>query len=397
MEIRIIRLDNFGRGIAYYNDKICFISNAFPNELVDFKIVKETSKYIEGESINIIEKSSDRVESKCKYSRICGGCCFQEYDYSLENKYKEDKIKDLVERNLNISSDIVKNIVFDNDLFYRNKLILHGDSGILGLYKNKTNDVIDIDECIISNKKINIIINLLRNIKNIEEVLIRTSNDEKQVIIDIKGNIDNYDFLLDCCDVLIINGEVVSRDDRIITSIGDKKYYLSSNSFFQVNEFLIKKMFDKVLEYVKEIKPVNVLDLYCGTGSFGIYIADYVKNVIGVDYNSSNIKDALNNMELNNISNVEYICDKVENVIDKFNNYDLVIVDPPRAGLDKKSCQHLIDMNSEYIIYISCDPNTLMRDLKILSNNYNIKEITPYNLFPKTYHCESISVLEKKN
>ena len=396
MKVRILRLDNFGRGIAYYNDKICFICNAFPNELVDFKIVKETSKYIEGESINIIEKSSDRLESKCKFSKMCGGCCFQEYDYSLENKYKEDKLKDLVERNLNISSKIVNDIVFDNDIFYRNKLILHGDSNFLGLYKNKTNDVIDIDECIISNKRINKIITLLRKVKNIDEVLIRTSNDEKQVIIDIKGNIDNYDFLLDCCDVLIINGEVVSSDNRIITNIGDKKYYLSSDSFFQVNEFLIDKMFNRVLEYVKELKPVNVLDLYCGTGSFGVYIADYAESIVGVDYNSSNIKDAIDNMRLNNISNIEYICDKVENVIDRFNNYDLVIVDPPRAGLDKKSCQYLIDMNSKNIIYISCDPNTLMRDLKILGNIYSIKEITPYNLFPKTYHCESIAILERR-
>lgn len=396
MKARILRLDNFGRGITYYDDKICFICNAFPSEFVDFKIVKETSKYIEGESINIIEKSSDRVESKCKFSKMCGGCCFQEYDYSLENKYKEDKFKDLVERNLNISSKIVDDIVFDNDIFYRNKLILHGDSNFLGLYKNKTNDVIDIDECIISNKKINKIITLLRKVKNIDEVLIRTSNDEKHAIIDIKGDVDNYNFLLDYCDVLIINGNTVSGDNRIITSIGDKKYYLSSDSFFQVNEFLIDKMFNKVLEYAKKLKPVNVLDLYCGTGSFGIYIADYAESIVGVDYNSSNIKDAIDNMRLNNISNIEYICDKVENVIDRFNNYDLVIIDPPRAGLDKKSCQHIIDMNSKNIIYISCDPNTLMRDLNILSSCYYIKELTPYNLFPKTYHCESITILERK-
>ena len=207
---------------------------------------------------------------------------------------------------------------------------------------------------------------------------------------------DNYDFLLDCCDVLIINGEVVSSDNRIITNIGDKKYYLSSDSFFQVNEFLIDKMFNRVLEYVKELKPVNVLDLYCGTGSFGVYIADYAESIVGVDYNSSNIKDAIDNMRLNNISNIEYICDKVENVIDRFNNYDLVIVDPPRAGLDKKSCQYLIDMNPKNIIYISCDPNTLMRDLKILGNIYSIKEITPYNLFPKTYHVECVSLLSRK-
>ena len=396
MKASILRFDNFGRGITYYDDKICFISNAFPNELVDFKIVKETSKYIEGESINIIEKSSDRVESNCLFSKICGGCCFQEYDYSLENKYKEDKIKYLVERHLNLDKNIVKNIVFGRDYYYRNKLILHGNEKKLGLYKYRTNEIINIDKCVISNKKINEIISLLKDVRGIKEVLIRTSNDEKKVIIDIEGHIEGFGNLSNQCDVLLINGKIISKNDSIITNIGSKQYYLSSGSFFQVNEFLTFKIFDKVLEYVKEIKPLNVLDLYCGTGSFGIYIADYVKSVVGVDCNQSNIDDANRNKELNNIDNIEYICDKVENVIDRFKDYDLVIVDPPRAGLDIKSCNHLLDMSPKYIIYVSCDPNTLVRDLKIFSVDYEISEITPYNLFPKTYHCESICILERK-
>ena len=396
MKANIIRLDNFGRGIAYYNNKICFINNALPLEEVYFEIIRETSKYIEGNVSKILKKSAYRIESKCPYSSLCGGCCFQEYDYSSENKYKEDKIRSLVEKVLLLDSNVVNSIVYDVDYNYRNKIVLHGDSNDLGLYKIKSNEIIDIDYCLISNKKINNIISILKNINGINEVLIRTSNDLSSVIIDIKGDISEYKELEGICDVLIINNKYISKNKNIITNIGNKKYYLSSNSFFQVNGILINKLFDKVLEYVKRFRPSKVLDLYCGTGSFGIYISEYVKEIVGVDYNKSNIEDANRNKELNNIDNIEYICDKVENVIDKYDNYDMVIVDPPRAGLDNNSCNYLLKMSPKYIIYISCDPNTLIRDLKLLINNYELLEITPYNLFPRTYHCEALAVLERK-
>ena len=110
MKVEILRLDNFGRGIAYYNDKICFIENAYPNEIIEFEIIKETNKYIEGKTINIIKESPNRIKSKCKYSNICGGCCLQEYDYQKENEYKENKIKNLVEKQLKLDKTIVNMI-----------------------------------------------------------------------------------------------------------------------------------------------------------------------------------------------------------------------------------------------------------------------------------------------
>ena len=396
MKVKILRLDNFGRGIAYYNNKICFIDNCFPDEVVDFKIIKETSKYIEGHVIEIANNSSLRVESDCIYSRICGGCCFQEYDYLSENKYKEDKIKSLISRYLKEYINVVSDIVYDRKTYYRNKIILHGNNDKLGLYKGKSKEIVDIDRCIISNEKINKIIKIIKKIKNIEEVLIRTSNDEKEVLVNIKNDVKNYEELEKECTVLIINNKLITSKKKIITHIGNKKYYLSSNSFFQVNEFLTEKLFNKVKEYVKTIKPNNVLDLYCGTGSFGIYISDIVNNIVGVDYNKSNIEDAIDNNKLNNINNIKYICSKVEDVIEKLKDYDLIIVDPPRAGLDKKSIKNILEINSKNIIYISCDPNTLVRDLKILSEKYIIKEITPFNMFPRTYHVETVSVLSRK-
>ena len=139
-----------------------------------------------------------------------------------------------------------------------------------------------------------------------------------------------------------------------------------------------------------------MLDLYCGTGSFGIYVSDYVSNIIGIDYNKSNINDAKNNAVLNNISNIEFICDKVENVIDRYNDIDLVLVDPPRSGLDKKTINYISRIKSKNIIYVSCNPVTLVRDLKLLLDSYNIIEIIPFNMFPRTYHVECVCVLNLK-
>jgi len=331
----------------------------------------------------------------CPYFHECGGCVFQEYDYALENKFKENKIQFLVSSQLGIDN-IVSEIVFDEALFYRNKITLHGNNNKVGLYKYNSNDIVKIDNCILCNKKINRIINILNNYSCLDEVMIRTSNDLSSILVNIKGNITKYDDLLKICDVLIINSKAITKKTSIVTTIGNKKYLLSSNSFFQVNLKLIEKMFDKVLDFIKRIKPNTMLDLYCGTGTFGIYVSSYVSKIVGIDYNKSNINDAMENVKINNIDNIDFICDKVENVIDKYKNVDLILVDPPRSGLDKKTIENLNRIKSKNIIYVSCNPNTLVRDLKLLSNIYNIIEIVPFNMFPRTYHVECVSILERR-
>ena len=168
-------------------------------------------------------------------------------------------------------------------------------------------------------------------------------------------------------------------------------------SFFQVNDTVVTHLYDEVLNFCRSHDIRNALDLYCGTGTIGIYISKEVEHVLGIDCSESSILDANENKILNNADNTEFICSKVEDQIDKITgNYDLIVVDPPRAGLDNKTKEYLVKINPTYIIYISCDPATLARDLKELKETYKIKRIKPYNMFPKTYHCESIAVLERK-
>lgn len=397
MRVEVIKLDNFGRGIAYVNDKICFIENALPNEVVEIEIINETKKYLEAKVTNIIEKSPFRIEVECPYSDICGGCNLNHICYNEENKFKTSKVKSIVSKFGEIDSNLVDTITYGDRDNYRNKIVLHGKDNELGLYKKDTHDIIPISSCLISNPKINEIIKLLNRFnKNIKEVTIKTSNDNSKVMLKITGEVDNINELKNYVDVLIINNEYLTENKKILTNIGSKKFLEGVDSFFQVNNTLTTKLYDEVLNNVKNVEFNKVLDLYCGTGTIGIYISDYVGKVIGIDYNKSNIDDARENKKLNGVDNIDFICDKVENKIDEFSDIDLIIVDPPRAGLDKKTRKYLKKINPKKIIYVSCDVVTLSRDLKELKENYEIRSIKPFNMFPRTYHCESITVLERR-
>lgn len=366
MKVRIEKLDNFARGIAYINNKICFVTNALPNELVEIEILKEKSKYFEAEVISIIEPSIDRIEVDCPYYEKCGGCNLRHLSYAKENEFKKNKVQEIINHigKLDIK---VNDIIYGPEFNYRNKVTLHNSKNKIGYYKKGTKNIISIDKCLLLDDLIN---NNIMNIKpSLKDIIIRTSNDGKSILM--------------------------NDDSSIITNIGNRKYYVSRESFFQINKYLTKDLYDLIRNNIDK-KYNKCLDLYCGTGTIGIYICDLVNEIIAIDYNESNINDANKNKKLNNISNINFICDKVENKIGTFKDIDLVIVDPPRAGLDNKTKKYLNEINPERIIYVSCDPVTLARDLKDLSDKYNVLSVTPVNMFPRTYHCESIAVLERK-
>ena len=397
MKVKIEKLDHFGRGITHINDKICFVKDALPEEIVDIEIINENKKFSEAITKKVKEKSPNRIKSKCKYSNKCGGCTFSHLLFEEENKYKEEKVKEIINRFADLDKELVKKIVSNEEYNYRNKIILHGIGKNLGFYEERTHSIIPINNCHLISHKMNKVIKVLNKInERIEEVLIRCNNDDSMIMVELEGKVSDLEELKDICDVLIYNGLILSEEDELINEIGNKKYYLSYSSFFQVNRFLTKNLYDEVLKEVKKKKPKKVLDLYTGTGTIGIYVSNYAKKIIGIDSNGSNIKNANKNKELNNVKNIEFICDRVENRINEFKNIDLIIVDPPRAGLDPKTKNYLKEIKSDTIIYVSCDPVTLARDLKELNDIYNIKSIKPFNMFPRTYHVECVCLLMKK-
>ena len=400
MKVKIDKLDHFGRGISYINKKICFIKNALPGEIINIKITKEKKKYLEGEVINYLNLSSNRIKEYCPYANICGGCNLEHLSYEEENKYKKLKVQELIERFAKLNKDLVQDTTYNNEYYYRNKITLHQKNNELGYYKETSNDLISIKKCPLVNKKINEIISILNKLPNketIKKVIIRTSNDEEKIMVKIIGTLENYNELLNKINVLIINNQIISKEDKIISKIGDKKYYVSIDSFFQVNQYLTEKLYDEVRFAITQYRPKKVLDLYCGTGTIGLYISDLVESVIGIDCSEEGIKNAKKNKKLNNTSNIKFICKKVEKAINSFkNDIDLIIVDPPRAGLDQNTITNIKRIAPKQIIYISCDPVTLSRDLSLLTNQYRIEYVKPYNMFPRTYHVENVSVLSRK-
>lgn len=398
--MKIEKLDYYGRGISRSSGKVYFIENALKDEDVSITLLKEKKKYCEAKLKEISNISKDRTEAKCKYYNVCGGCQLMHIKEEKQEEFKKEKVEEILKKFLKYNKD-VNDIVFSKNFNYRNKVVLHVKDNKLGFYKNKTNELIEIDKCLLLNPVINDLISYLKNYiesKDIEKITIKVGNKTNEVMLIIDGSIAKYQKLLEIVDVLIINEKVMTTKDYITSYIGNKKYIIKRNSFFQVNYDISTRMYDKVKDVIVKEKSKNVLDLYCGTGTIGIYISDVVSKITGIEVVSDAIESANINKKINNVENIEFILGKVEDKLDFIsnNNIDTVIVDPPRSGLHKKVIPILEKISPKTIIYVSCDPITMARDIKLLSNNYELVEVTPYDMFPNTYHVETVCVLKKK-
>ena len=369
MKVEIEKLDHYGRGITKINDKICFVENALPEEIVEIEIKKETKKYILATTTKIIKQSKDRVVPSCPCSNVCGGCHLSHLSFEQENKFKEQKVTEILEKFAKIKDITIKNIVYDKPYHYRNKITLHQKENKIGLYAQKTNTIIPIKNCLLVTEKLN---------DEIKKVL---PSKEENIILRIGNK----------------TGEILyqnSKKETIISYIGNKKYQVSKQSFFQVNNIITEKLYDEIKSIVKNRNSKNILDLYCGTGTIGIYISDIVDKVLGIESCKEAVEDANSNKELNNITNCTYKQGKVEDLTKEITKeYDTAIIDPPRSGLHKNVVEKLLEITPNTLIYVSCDPVTLARDLNLLKDKYEIEYIRPYNMFPRTYHVECVCVL----
>lgn len=396
MNLRITNLDHDGRGISRYNDKVCFIKKALPNELVTIKILNEKKKYIEAVCTDIIEPCDIRIKPVCKYFDVCGGCNLMHINYEEQLKYKENKVKEII--NKFTKEDIkINNIISSKKLCYRNKITLHVDNE-LGLYEEGSNSIIQIDKCCIADEMINNIIKRLKKIdlRNVYEIIIRhTLNNESMIVFKCNEEIkiDGFDDITSIVLYKDSQYKTIYGKDKIIEKMGDYKFAISPDSFFQVNTTGAIKLYDTVLKYVK--KDSNLLDLYCGTGTIGIYLSKVCKNVIGVEINKYAVKDANENKRLNSIDNIEFICGDSGKILKGLKGqFDTIVVDPPRSGLDTLTIEQILKFNSDKVIYVSCNPITLARDLNLLKEKYDLFELTPLDMFPNTSHVECVCVLK---
>ena len=390
MEVKVLKLDHLGNGIAKNDGKVIFIKRALKDEIVDISISEDRKNYQVGLIKEFKVKSKDRIDVICPYYDKCGGCDFLHTKKDVEIDFKKNKGLDLINSPLNFYDT--------KEYHYRNKVTLHVKEQKIGFYKEKSNSIIDINYCYLLDEKINYVLEQLNNyikenILEIDEIMIRVDNE---IMMHIKGKIDDkFINTFNFVDTILVNNKVLKGRGFIEKQIMDFKFKISPNSFFQVNDKGLECIFNILKENLHR-KYHKALDLYSGTSVMGILISNFCNEVISIESNKDATNDALTNIKLNNIKNIKVINDKVENVIDKLNGIDLIIVDPPRKGMDKKTIDYIKRIKPETLIYISCNMITLKRDLEFLKEDYSIKEFNLVNMFPKTYHVESVIILDLK-
>ena len=428
-----------GEGIAKINGYTIFVLGALKGEKCKIHILKVLKTHAFAKVIQLIEKSSKRVEPDCSTFNKCGGCDLRHITYSETLKIKQEKVQNLVNKMLKNKVKVNETVGMENPTFYRNKAIypVTQDKKV-GIFAKRSHNIIPINECkiqtkisqeiskyILDNWKDSIYEEetgkgLLRNImvregfKTDEIMLVLVQNGEKNVFeTNSKLKIENVIKEFPKIKTIVINvntektNVVLSRkniiiygDGTITDRLGDYEFKISPNSFYQVNPVQTEKLYNLAIEGSKLKKDDILCDLYCGIGTIGIFASKYVKKVYGVEIVEEAIKDAKQNAEINNVDNIEFIQGDVEvafnKMLDNGVKPSVVIVDPPRKGLDSKTVQNLCDLKLDRLVYVSCNPATLMRDLQVLEDVYKIGSITPVDNFCYSSHIECVAVLEIK-
>ncbi len=445
-EYKVEIIDNGfeGEGIAKINDFTIFIPGTIKGEIVRILIVKVLSSYAYGKVLEIMEKSEDRQEADCDTYKRCGGCDLRHIKYNKTLEMKQNMVQSLVNKTLK-NNIVVKNTIgMEKPYYYRNKLIYPVGTDenrkiYAGIYANRTHTIIKPKECLIQDKESQEIVRTIEKILNKYNITAYDEKNKQGLIrnILIKKGFKTNDILI----VFILTKEVLPYEKEIVEELkikyknivsivkninskntnvvlGDRninifgngflydyledfKFKISPNSFYQVNPVQAEVLYNIGVKEAGISNKDTVFDLYCGIGTISLFMSKYAKKVYGVEIVKQAIEDAKINAKLNNIENVEFFSGDCEKVVDDLINVkniipDIVMVDPPRKGLDNNTVNNLLKIESKKIVYISCNPATMVRDLEKLEGKYEIKFIQPVDMFPFTKHVECVSVLQLK-
>ena len=381
-----------GEGIAHENKKAVFVPFYLPGEVV--------------ENGELLKKSEFRITPVCPYFKTCGGCHLQHLKYEETLKFKEDKIKNIFKK-FKIKVKVLPCEPSPKIYNYRNKLTLKCDGEKLGLYKINTHEVVDIAECKISSNEINRAIKIIReiNLNNVREIILQ--NYLNNILITFKIIDKNYNNIIPLKDKLKefkSYGIFVEYKNNTIFQMGEKyilkeefniKYPFTNNSFYQVNDEVKNIIYSDILANISTSD--KVLDAYSGSGLLSACMARKAKLVTGVEIVPSATQNANKLKELNGLKNLQNINgDFVKELIYKI-NFNVCVLDPPRAGVNREAIELIMKKRPQKVIYLSCNPATLARDLCLFCERYNISSLKPYDMFPNTHHVETLAVLELKN
>ncbi len=396
MEVEIIKMDNLGRGIGYLNNKIIFVPKTFPGDIVEVAITLEKKNYLEGKIRKLVVPSKKRIKPICPYFTRCGGCDLMHISLSEALSYKLDKVNAILRKN-KIPYEVKKIIKSKEQYHYRNKLTLKIINNEVCFYEPETHLPLKIDYCYLANEKIN---NLLKDLNKLNiqngNVTIRINyKGEILLICESKRELENKEWLIHNYPIvgIIHNGKCLYGEEYLMDQINDYLFKISYDSFFQVNPYICSELFNLISNNTRD--SLHVLDFYCGVGTLSIATSKNVQKTLGVEIIPNAVRDANLNKVINKRENLEFIASDTKEVKDKITSYfDTIILDPPRSGVNKDIIQKIKEENIPKIIYISCNPQTLGRDLNLFLDKYEIKEFILLDMFPNTEHIESFCVLK---
>ena len=434
-----------GEGIAKIDGLTIFIPNAIKGEKLKILIVKVLSSHAFGKIVEIIEKSPYRVESDCTTYKRCGGCSLRHIKYEETLKMKQNAVQSLVNKTLKNKIEVEDTLGMENPYHYRNKaqypVGLNKDGKpVIGVFANRTHEIIPINTCFIQNKQTEEIAKYIFEFLVKNNISVYNEKTQKGLVRHIVTKIGIKTNEIMC--ILVINGKEMPKEKEIVEELtnkfkniktivknintkntnvilgneninlygdgyisdilGDYKFKISPMSFYQINPIQAEKLYNLGVEFANITKDDIVFDLYCGIGTISLFMSKFAKKVYGVEIVEEAIIAAKENAKMNNVDNTEFIAGDVEKVLDELVNKkqiipDIIMVDPPRRGLDNTSIENIKKVRPKKLVYISCNPASLVRDLAKLEEIYEVKKITPVDMFPFTSHVEVCALLELKN
>jgi 23S rRNA (uracil1939-C5)-methyltransferase len=445
VELEISDLAYGGTSVAKVDGLVVLIRGGIPGDVVKAEITKKKSNYAEAKIIQITKESELRTKPVCSHFGLCGGCTWQDLKYEEQLKFKTKQVNESLKHIAGLSDPPVQDAIAGEDIFYyRNKMeyafLPHPDKKlILGLHpRGRFDQVFDLKECFLQSKTANGILDVVRQFakeKNLTAyenknqsgllrfLVIKEGKNTNMTMVNLvtyKGDFLSQDEL---CNTLLSNfpsvksivrninsrlaqiaigeeEELLCGERTIIETLGQFTFEISSNSFFQTNSKQAEKLYQVVLNMAELQGDEEVLDLYCGNGTISIFLSQVAKKVIGVESVEESVQNARRNAGLNDISNCEFICGEAKKVLKNFESekkiFPVAVVDPPRAGLHPDVIKSLLNLKPSKIVYVSCNPTTLARDLKTFcEKDYELENVQPVDMFPHTYHIESVVKLVK--
>jgi len=453
IELTVEKVVYGGRGLAHLNNMAMFVANTVPGDRVSAKVVRMKKNFAEARILEVIEVSPYRIIAPCPYSDFCGGCTWQCIEYEKQLEYKHAIVMELL-NHIGMATDFIMHFPLASpQIFaYRNKMEFSfsdkrwllpqerdtkkdNNDFALGLHVPGTFDkIIDIEGCLLQKEEGNEILReakryiresgipvyglkthkgfwrylMLRNSYFFDEWMVNViTSEEKEAPIQALASILKDRFKEIASLVNNINtrkgGTAVGEWEKIFVGEGNIKdkigpftFEISANSFFQTNTSMAERLYQSVKDFASLTGKETILDLYSGIGTISIFLASHAARIIGVDISNAAIADAKRNCQLNGVDNCEFFCGDVKMFLSHYTiQPDLLIADPPRVGMQREVINQILSLLPERIIYISCNPATLARDVALLKEGYRVEEVQPVDLFPHTYHIESVARLER--